>query len=80
MYFAPLTDETALDDFSLGTNPLPVSVDGSRRDRIAYAGDLDMTTSTAFASTYGHEYINGSIELLGSFQMLPGFFAPNDKV
>lgn len=80
IYYSPLTNESTLDDFFLGTNPLPVSVDGSRRDRIAYAGDLDMTTSTAFASTYGYEYINGSIELLGSFQMLPGFFAPNAKV
>ena len=80
MYFSYLNNASALQDFLLGTNPLPVSVDGSRRDRIAYAGDLDMTTDTAFASTYGHEYINGSIELLGSFQLSPGFFVPNSKV
>lgn len=80
MYSSSLTDKSALQDFNLGTNPLPVTVDGSRRDRIAYGGDLDITTSTAFASTNGHEYINGSIALLGSFQMLPGFFIPNAKV
>lgn len=80
MYSSSLNDAAALQDFLLGTNPMPVSVDGSRRDRIAYAGDLDMSTDTAFASTYGYEYINGSIELLGSFQLLPGFFVPNAKV
>ncbi|OQE69652.1 hypothetical protein PENNAL_c0130G06707 [Penicillium nalgiovense] len=80
MYSASLKNASVLDDFLLGTNPLSVSVDGSRRDRIAYAGDLDMTTGTAFASTYGQEYINGSIELLGSFQLSPGFFGPNAKI
>ncbi|KAE8415332.1 Six-hairpin glycosidase-like protein [Aspergillus pseudocaelatus] len=80
MYNSSLNDASALQDFLLGTNPLPVSVDGSRRDRIAYAGDLDMATGTAFASTYGHEYINGTIELLGSFQMPPGFFVPTTKI
>ncbi|GFG18511.1 hypothetical protein IFM5058_09083 [Aspergillus udagawae] len=80
MYFSSLTDKSALKDFLLGTNPLPVSVDGSRRDRIAYAGDLDITARTAFASTNGLEYINGSIALLGSMQMLSGFFTPTAKV
>ncbi|KAL5359966.1 Six-hairpin glycosidase-like protein [Aspergillus floccosus] len=80
MYSSSLTDKSALKDFLLGTNPLPVSVDGSRRDRIAYAGDLDITARTAFASTNGLEYINGSIALLGSMQMLPGFFTPTAKV
>ncbi|KAK6814981.1 hypothetical protein RU639_008555 [Aspergillus parasiticus] len=80
MYNSPLNDSSALQDFLLGTNPLPVSVDGSRRDRIAYTGDLDMATGTAFASTYGREYINGTIGLLGSFQMPPGFFVPTAKV
>ncbi|PYH91884.1 putative alpha-L-rhamnosidase C [Aspergillus ellipticus CBS 707.79] len=79
-YSSSLKNSSALADFLLGTNPLPVSVDGSRRDRIAYAGDLDMSSSTAFASTNGVEYINGSIELLGSYQLTPGFFVPNAKI
>ncbi|KAH8429434.1 putative alpha-L-rhamnosidase C [Aspergillus melleus] len=80
MYSSRLTSKSDLQDFLLGTNPLPVEVDGSRRDRIAYAGDLDMTTGSAFASTHGREYINGTISLLGSFQLPPGFFVPNAKV
>ncbi|KAL2802461.1 Six-hairpin glycosidase [Aspergillus granulosus] len=80
MYSSKLNDKSVLQDFLLGTNPLPVSVDGSRRDRIAYAGDLDIAAGSAFASTAGQEYVNGSISLLGSFQMLPGFFIPTAKV
>lgn len=80
MYSSSLTNKSALQDFLLGTNPLPVSVDGSRRDRIAYAGDLDIAASSAFASTGGLQFINGSITLLGSFQMPPGFFVPNVKI
>lgn len=80
MYYSSLTDKSSLEDFQLGTNPLPVSVDGSRRDRIAYAGDLDITAGATFASTHGLQYINGSIALLGSLQELPGFFIPNAKV
>ncbi|KAI2788402.1 hypothetical protein POX_e06418 [Penicillium oxalicum] len=80
MYYSSLTDKSALEDFQLGTNPLPVSVDGSRRDRIAYAGDLDIAAGATFASTHGLQYINGSIALLGSFQELPGFFVPTAKV
>ncbi|PLB55815.1 Six-hairpin glycosidase [Aspergillus steynii IBT 23096] len=80
MYSSRLNSKSDLQAFLIGTNPLPVEVDGSRRDRIAYAGDLDMTTGSALASTYGREYINGTISLLGSFQLLPGFFVPTAKV
>lgn len=80
MYTSTLNNTSALDGFLLGTNPLPVSVDGSRRDRIAYGGDLDMAAGATFTSTHGLQYINGSITLLGSFQELPGFFIPNAKV
>lgn len=80
MYSSSLADKSVLQDFLLGTNPLPVSIDGSRRDRIAYAGDLDIAANSAFASSGGLQYINGSIELLGSFQMPPGFFVPNAKI
>jgi hypothetical protein len=76
MYSFSLTDESALSDFQLGTNPLPVGVGWSRRDRIAYSGDLDITAGATFASTHGLQYINGLIALLGSLQEVPGFFIP----
>ncbi|KAK1148196.1 hypothetical protein N8T08_010841 [Aspergillus melleus] len=80
IYSSQLNDESVLQDFLIGTNPLPVSVDGSHRDRIAYAGDLDIAAASAFASTAGQKYVNGTITLLSSFQMLPGFFTPTTKV
>lgn len=80
IYQASLTEKSVLDDFLIGTNPLSVSVDGSRRDRIAYAGDLEITAPSSFASTNGREFINGTLDLLGSFQLTPGFFAPTVKI
>ena len=79
-YQHPLNDKSCLDDFLLGTNPLAVSVDGSRRDRIAYAGDLDIAGSAALASTHGLEFIQGALELLASMQATPGFFTPTVKI
>jgi hypothetical protein len=79
-YQHPLTDKTCLDDFLLGTNPLPVSVDGTRRDRIAYAGDLDVAGSAAFTSTHGLEFVEGALKLFASVQAAPGFFTPTVKI
>lgn len=38
IYQSMLNDKSIFDDFFVGTNPLPVVVDGARRDRISYAG------------------------------------------
>lgn len=38
IYNSTLTDKAVLEDFVSGNNPEGVSVDGARRDRIAYAG------------------------------------------
>ncbi|KAH7134103.1 Six-hairpin glycosidase-like protein [Dactylonectria macrodidyma] len=42
-----LTDKSYLADFFMGSNPLDIIVDGSRRDRIAYTGDLDIAGTAA---------------------------------
>jgi hypothetical protein len=80
VYSHTLTNTTFLPDFLSGTNPLDNVVDGSRRDRIAYTGDLDIAGGAALASTHGLKYILGSLELLGSFQATPGFFIPTAKI
>lgn len=41
---------------------------------------MDITVGPTFASTLGSEYINGSLNLLGAAQSLPGFFEPNAKI
>lgn len=80
IYSHPLTDTSFLLDFFMGTNPAAASVDGSRRDRIAYTGDLDIAGGAALVSTHGLEYIMGTLELFGSYQAAPGFFIPTAKI
>jgi len=80
VYSHTLTNSTFLPDFFSGTNPLDNVVDGSRRDRIAYTGDLDIAAGAALASTHGLKYILGSLDLLGSYQATPGFFIPTAKI
>jgi hypothetical protein len=74
IYTVSLIDETFFPDFLIGTNPRDTTVDGSKRDRIAYAGDLDIALLSSLASTNGVSYIRGTLDLLGSFQLPPGFF------
>ncbi|PVH75255.1 glycoside hydrolase family 78 protein [Cadophora sp. DSE1049] len=80
IYTASLTQSSVLIDFLAGTNMEPVSVDGARRDRIAYSGDVDITVGPIFASTRGSDFLNGTLRLLGASQLLPGFFAPEVKI
>lgn len=80
VYSNSLKNSTFLSDFFSGTNPLDTVVDGSRRDRIAYTGDLDIAGGAALTSTHGLKYILGSLELLGSYQATPGFFIPTAKI
>jgi hypothetical protein len=80
IYSNSLTDETFLSDFLMGTNPRDTTVDGSKRDRITYAGDLDIALVSSLASTNGVSYIKGTLDLLGSFQLTPGFFSPTAKI
>jgi hypothetical protein len=80
VYSSKLTSSSALEDFLVGTNPSNMIVDGARRDRIAYAGDLDVAARTIAASNFQLEYINNTIQLLASNQMTAGFFVPNVKI
>jgi hypothetical protein len=80
LYSASLTNEPFLNDFLMGTNPRDTTVDGSKRDRIAYSGDLDIALISSLASTNGISYIMGSLDLLGSYQLTPGFFSPTAKI
>ncbi|KAM0351725.1 hypothetical protein ACHAPU_002237 [Fusarium lateritium] len=80
IYASSLKDKSFLKDFFMGTNPLDTIVDGSRRDRIAYAGDLDIAISSTLASTYGKSFVEGSLDLVGSYQTISGFFIPNAKI
>jgi hypothetical protein len=80
IYSSSLKNTTFQSDFLMGTNPLSTTVDGSKRDRIAYTGDLDVAVGATMASTYGTEYIRGTLDLFASYQLTPGFFVPTAKV
>ncbi|EYB27041.1 hypothetical protein FG05_04743 [Fusarium graminearum] len=80
IYSSTLKDKSFLKDFFMGNNPLDTIVDGSRRDRIAYSGDLDIAISSTFASTYGKSFVEGSLDLVGSYQTTAGFWIPNAKI
>ncbi|PRP84670.1 glycoside hydrolase family 78 protein [Planoprotostelium fungivorum] len=80
IYTHPLIDRSFLIDFFSGSNPADTIVDGSRRDRIAYSGDLDISVGVNFASTFAPSYIDGSLDLIGSYQLPPGFFLPTAKI
>ncbi|RSL91382.1 hypothetical protein CEP51_000341 [Fusarium floridanum] len=80
VYSSTLKDPSFLDDFFMGNNPVDTIVDGSRRDRIAYTGDLDIALASSFVSTYGTSFIEGSLELLGSYQTTSGFLIPTSKI
>ncbi|PSN58595.1 glycoside hydrolase family 78 protein, partial [Corynespora cassiicola Philippines] len=80
IYASQLTDESFLPDFLMGTNPLNTAVDGSKRDRISYTGDLDIAVGSTMVSTHGTEYLQGTLDLVGSFQLTPGFFVPTAKI
>ncbi|TGO84591.1 hypothetical protein BPOR_0487g00020 [Botrytis porri] len=80
IYNASLTQSSVLKDFLSGTNPESVSLDGARRDRISYDGDVDIAVGPMLASINGIDFINGTLNLLGASQLLPGFFVPSVKI
>lgn len=80
IYASSLTSNSTLDDFLVGTNPLSGILDGARRDRIAYAGDLDVAARTVATSSHALEYVNDTLRLLSSNQMTAGYFVPTVKI
>ncbi|TIA55360.1 glycoside hydrolase family 78 protein [Aureobasidium pullulans] len=80
IYSSDLKSESALEDLLVGKKNLNVIVDGARRDRIAYAGDLDIAARTIATSNYQFDYINDTLRLLTSNQMTAGYFVPTVKI
>jgi alpha-L-rhamnosidase len=74
LYSNPLSTAASLKDFAVpGVNTLPSIVDGARRDRAIWSGDLDVEGPTVYYSTGKSEYLKGSLQLLGSYQLSSGF-------
>jgi hypothetical protein len=75
LYQSTLTDPSILDQFAAGTNILPSIMDGAKRDRKAFTGDIGISGLTLLYSTFAREYLAGSIDLFSSFQASNGGIA-----
>jgi alpha-L-rhamnosidase len=56
-----------------GSNVLPSVLDGARRDRAIWSGDINIEGLTDFYSLDNPEYIKQSLNVLGSRQLSSGF-------
>ncbi len=76
LYANSLSDRSALSDFSgsdiVTSDPLPVIMDGAKRDRVVWSGDLGVETSNVLYTTRADDYVRGSLQLLGSYQVADG--------
>ncbi|RAQ98717.1 bacterial alpha-L-rhamnosidase domain-containing protein [Stemphylium lycopersici] len=65
--------QRTLADFQVGTNRLACTIDGAKRDRACFGGDLYVMGRSIAYSTMTFEAIAGSIELLTSHQTSDGY-------
>ncbi|KAH8679026.1 Six-hairpin glycosidase-like protein [Tricladium varicosporioides] len=62
-----------LADFQVGTNGLACTIDGAKRDRAVFGGDLFVMGRSIYYSTSNFEAALGSIKLLTSHQTKDGY-------
>ena len=60
-------------DFAVGTNYLPCTIDGAKRDRAVFAGDLYVMGRSVYHSSGNSDAVRGSLELLASHQTSDGY-------
>lgn len=68
LYESSLTDPELLYLFCANSNELPSIVDGAKRDRLLFTGDLGVATLSLLSSTWALDYLSGSIRLFSAFQ------------
>ena len=56
----------------IAPGPLATIVDGAKRDRVVWSGDLGTEAPTVFDSTDDPAFIRGSLRLLASYQQADG--------
>jgi alpha-L-rhamnosidase len=76
LYNNTLGTASALTDFSSpGSNTLPSILDGAKRDRAIWSGDINVEGPTVYYSTNNTAYLKGALQLLGSYALSSGFAA-----
>ncbi|HEY0717741.1 MAG TPA: alpha-L-rhamnosidase C-terminal domain-containing protein [Streptosporangiaceae bacterium] len=74
LYSSPLSAPSDLTAFTVpGTNDLASILDGAKRDRAIWAGDMNVEGPSVYYSTGQSQYLKGSLQLLGSYQLSSGF-------
>ncbi|MGW2841348.1 alpha-L-rhamnosidase-related protein [Streptomyces sp. NPDC001493] len=74
LYSNPLIAPATLADFTQpGANAQAAVLDGARRDRAIWSGDILVEGATDYYSVNDPEYIKQSLDLLGSRQLTSGF-------
>ncbi len=53
-------------------DPLPVIMDGAKRDRVVWSGDLGVEGPNVFYTTDADGFVRGSLQLLASYQEVNG--------
>jgi alpha-L-rhamnosidase len=76
LYAAHLARPGVLTDFSgsgvISGDPRPLIMDGAKRDREVWSGDLGVEGPNVFYTTASDDYVKDSLELLGSYQSASG--------
>ena len=67
-----LTDPSILDAFAAGTNRLSSIVDGPKRDRLSWSGDLAVAAPTLYYTDNASDIVADTLKLFGSFQRSNG--------
>ncbi len=85
LYRNPLSDPASLADFQApGVNVGSLILDGAKRDRDVWEGDLSVSGPTLLYSLGNTEYLRDSLRLLGDYQLQSGFVegrrAPGDPL
>jgi alpha-L-rhamnosidase len=74
LYTSPLNSTASLSAFAVpGTTSVPSILDGAKRDRAIWAGDMNVEGPTVYYSTGQSGYLKGALQLLGSYQLSSGF-------
>jgi alpha-L-rhamnosidase len=85
LYSSPLNATSDLSDFAApGANSVASILDGAKRDRAIWAGDMNVEGPSVYYSTGQSADIKGALQLLGSYQLSSGFVTgdlpPQDPV
>jgi alpha-L-rhamnosidase len=77
LYASTLASPSALTDFlTPGTPTVDLILDGAKRDRATFTGDLSVAAQTLYDTNDATSYVKGSLDLLGSTQLTSGYVSP----